>query len=124
MFVDDSGRRARAVCAAGVAIALLFGLWLGGLTLGMVGTAGFATPRLSPIARLARADVLAERVELVRHEHVDADEHAERGECPPVARVAHGPRTSAVTVRSLSAAGRPTRACPPGAGPGRGPRLT
>src|SRR5580704_2840192 len=43
VFVDASGRRARGVRAAGVAVASVCAFWLVGLTVGMAGFSGFPT---------------------------------------------------------------------------------
>jgi hypothetical protein len=42
IFVDDSGRRARRVRLAGLAVVASCVCWLGALTIGMAGFAGFA----------------------------------------------------------------------------------
>jgi hypothetical protein len=50
VFVDDSGRRARRVRVAGLAVVTTCACWLGALTVGMAGFAGFepATTGLAP----------------------------------------------------------------------------
>ena len=60
MFVDSSGRRARGVRAAGVAVASLCAFWLLGLTVGMAGFSGFPTigVRVLAHAGIARSAAL------------------------------------------------------------------
>jgi hypothetical protein len=71
VFVDDSGRRARGVRAAGVVAAAVCTFWLAGLTVGMAGFSGFPTIGLHPLAHagLTRsatlpADAIADRSQI------------------------------------------------------------
>ncbi|HXW58756.1 MAG TPA: hypothetical protein VEJ23_04675 [Solirubrobacteraceae bacterium] len=55
VFVDDSGRRARAVYGAGVVMLALFATWLGCLVIGMFGATGFSVPRITAVVRTRAA---------------------------------------------------------------------
>jgi hypothetical protein len=70
VFVDDSGRRARGVRVAGLALAIVCTLWLAGLAVGVTDFSGF-TARLPALAhtglrrsKIAAEDAVAERTEI------------------------------------------------------------
>jgi hypothetical protein len=61
VFVDDSGRRALGMRAAGVAVAAMCAFWLAGLTVGMAGFSGFQTVGLRTLAHAGVARPVAPR---------------------------------------------------------------
>jgi hypothetical protein len=61
VFVDDSGRRARRVRLAGLAVVTTCACWLGALTVGIAGFAGFAPGTTTGYAPTTLHHVLAGR---------------------------------------------------------------
>jgi hypothetical protein len=80
VFVDHSGRRARAVRIVGAAMAGLCAVWLAGLVIGMAGFSGFPAGR-SPIRvlpTLARVGTVPGATRRVQARELASDHGAER----------------------------------------------
>jgi hypothetical protein len=123
VFVDDSGRRARRMRVAGVAVAALCAFWLVGLTVGMAGFSGFSSIGLHALARAGlkrpatlRADAIAD--------------HSERGVRGVVAAASRGRvataelplRESSCSPSAMALSGHLRRALPRGMSASMDPR--
>lgn len=81
IFVDDSGRRARRVRMAGLALVVTCACWLGALTVGMAGFTGFS-PLPAGLVPVALHHVLAAR--RADHDRVPVSDERVRSRARPV----------------------------------------
>jgi hypothetical protein len=138
VFVDDSGRRARSVHAAGLVLASLCALWLAGLVIGVSGFSAFSIVRLHTSSRarathtrVVRSDAVADRS--AGGERETAYVERRRASCPSARAGSRAQNRTGSRARNPTAVGvvaarvvaaRPSRPCSSTSGARLDPRLT